>query len=206
MVRVVKADLEGLVLAAETVGRGGLICYPTETVYGLGCDPLNPSAIGKAIAAKGIRAKAMPVLVRSIDDAERLAVFSETAMRLTDRYWPGPLTLILPARNNVPSILAPEQTVGVRSPKHAICQQLLGLCSGCLVGTSANLSGKAPATCAEEIVNQLGDRVDIVLDGGRSPLGVASTVVDLTKEHLVFLREGSVAKVEVLSWLKQKPR
>ena len=206
MVRVIKADLEGLVVAAETVTKGGLICYPTDTLYGLGCDPFNTPAIVKTIVAKGKRDKAMPVLVKSIDDAERLAFFSESARRLTDAYWPGPLTLVLPARDELSSALSPERTVGLRSPKHAICQQLLGLCSGYLVGTSANLTGKPPATSAEEIVNQLGDRVDIVLDGGRSPVGVASTVVDLTREHLVVLREGPIARAEVLRCLKQRSR
>jgi len=206
MVRVLKADLEGLAVAAETVTNGGLICFPTDTLYGLGCDPFNTSAIVKTIAAKGKRDRAMPVLVKSIDDAERLAFLSESARRLTDAYWPGPLTIVLPARDDVPSALSPERTVGLRSPKHAICQQLLGLCSGYLVGTSANLTGKPPATSAEEIVNQLGDRVDIVLDGGRSPLGVASTVVDLTGEHIVVLREGPIARADVVRCLKQRSR
>jgi L-threonylcarbamoyladenylate synthase len=206
MARIIKADLEGLAVAAETVTHGGIICFPTDTLYGLGCDPFNTSAIVKTIAAKGKRDRAMPVLVKSIDDAERLAFLSESARRLTDAYWPGPLTIVLPARDDVPSALSPERTVGLRSPKHAICQQLLGLCSGYLVGTSANLTGKPPATSAEEIVNQLGDRVDIVLDGGRSPVGVASTVVDLTREHLVVLREGPIARAEVLHCLKQRSR
>ena len=98
MARIVKTDLEGLAEAADTVAKGGLICYPTDTVYGLGCDPLNLSAVDRAIAAKGRRAKAMPVLVRSTGDAEHLAFFSETARRLAEKYWPGPLTLVLPAK------------------------------------------------------------------------------------------------------------
>ncbi len=206
MVRIVKADLEGLAVAAETVTKGGLICYPTETLYGLGCDPFNTSAIMKTIAAKGKRDKAMPVLVRSINDAERFAFFSEGARRLAEACWPGPLTMVLPARDDLPSALTPERTVGLRSPKHAICQQLLGLCSGYLVGTSANLTGQPPATSAEEIVNRLGDRIDIVLDGGKSPLGVASTVVDLTKEHIVVLREGPIARAEVFRFVKKRSR
>ena len=206
MARVIKANLEGLVVAAETVAKGGIICYPTDTLYGLGCDPFNTPAIMKTIAAKGKREKAMPVLVKGIDDAERLAFFSENARRLTDTYWPGPLTVVLRARDDIPTALSPERTVGVRSPRHAICQQLLGLCSGYLVGTSANLTGKPPATSAEEIVNQIGDRVDIVLDGGRPPLGVASTVVDLTRDHLVILREGPISKADVLRCLRQKSR
>jgi L-threonylcarbamoyladenylate synthase len=204
LVQIVKADLEGLVLAADMVARGGVICYPTDTVYGLGCDPLNPSAVEKVIAAKGRGMKAMPVLVKSADDAERLAYFSEPAKRLVDRYWPGPLTIVLPAKDPVPAILAPQRTVGVRSPRHVICQQLLGLCSGYLVGTSANLTGKSPAVSVEEIVNQLGDRVDLILDGGRIPTGVPSTVVDLTKRRLLIVREGPIASAEILRCLKRK--
>lgn len=206
LVRIVKTDLEGLAEAADTVAKGGLICYPTDTVYGLGCDPFNLSAVDKAIAAKGRRARAMPVLVRSTGDAEHLAFFSETARRLAEKYWPGPLTLVLPAKDPVPLNLAPERTVGLRSPRHAICQQLLGLCSGRLVGTSANLTGKSPARSVEEIVTQLGNRVDLVLDGGRSPLGVASTVVDLTKNRLLVVREGPVAGTEIFCFLKNGSR
>jgi L-threonylcarbamoyladenylate synthase len=204
MVQIVRADLEGLALAADRVARGGIICYPTDTVYGLGCDPLNPSAVERAIAAKGRGTKAMPVLVKSVDDAERLVYFSESAKRLANRYWPGPLTIVLSAKDSVPAILASQRTVGVRSPKHVICQRLLGLCSGYLVGTSANLSGKPAAVSVDEIVNQLGDRVDLIVDGGRIPTSAPSTVVDLTKRRLLVVREGPIARGEILRCLKRK--
>lgn len=203
MARVVKADLEGLAAATEAVARGGLICYPTDTVYALGCDPLNSAAVERSIAAKNGRTKAMPVLVKSRMDAERLVYFSRTSKRLAARYWPGPLTIVLPARDHVPSILAPQRTIGVRSPEHAICQQLLGLCSGYLVGTSANLTGEPPAKSAGEITKELKDRVDIIIDGGRSPIGVASTVIDLTKDHLHVVREGPISEAEILLFLKR---
>ncbi|HXZ98136.1 MAG TPA: L-threonylcarbamoyladenylate synthase [Candidatus Acidoferrum sp.] len=206
MGRIVKADLEGLAIAADTVARGGLICYPTDTVYGLGCDPFNESAVKKAIAAKGKRTKAMPVLVSGITSADRLVLLSRAAKKLADVYWPGQLTMVLPARDQVPSVLAPQRTLGVRYPKHAICQQLLDLCSGCLVGTSANLTGKPPATSATEIIEQLGERVDVILDGGRATMGVASTVVDLTREHLRILREGPISNAEILRSLRERPR
>jgi len=205
-VRVVKADLEGLAVASEAVTDGGLICFPTDTVYGLGCDPLDALAIEKILATKGRGQKAMPVLVRGMQDAEHLAVFSENARRLAERYWPGPLTIVLPAKDHVPSILAPEGTIGLRSPRHTICQQLLGLCSGNLVGTSANLTGKPPAISVEQIVEQLGKHVDVVVDGGKSPVGIASTVVDLTQNHLIIIREGQVSRLEILSFLKAKSR
>jgi L-threonylcarbamoyladenylate synthase len=173
----------------------------------LGCDPFNYSAIERAMMAKGERTKSMPVLVKSIQDAERLAVFHERARRLAEKFWPGPLTIIVSARELLPSILVPKGTVGLRSPNHPICLNLIGLCSGALVGTSANLTGKAPATSAEEAVTAFGDRVDVVLDGGRSPLGVSSTVVDLTKDRLAILREGPIGRKEIIRYLREsKPR
>jgi L-threonylcarbamoyladenylate synthase len=207
LVRILKADLKGLAEAAAVVRNGGLICYPTDTVYGLGCDPLNGIAIERTMKTKGERTKAMPVLVRSVQDAERFAKFHEPARRLAEKFWPGPLTMILPAKDLLPSILVPEGTVGLRSPNHPICLDLIGLCSGALVGTSVNLTGKLPATSAEEAVEVFEDQVDLVLDGGRSPLGIASTVVDMTKDRLVLLREGPIGRKQIIRCLRgSKPR
>ena len=203
MVRVVKADLEGLAIATDVVAKGGLVSYPTDTVYGLGCDPFNPTAVERTMKAKGPRTKAMPVLVNSMKDAERLVFFSTAARKIAERFWPGPLSLVLPARENVPSLLAPERTVGVRSPNHAICCQLLALCSGMLIGTSANQTGRPPSTSADEVAKQLDDRVDIILDGGKSPMGVASTVVDMTKNRLRVLREGPIGRAEILRTIRE---
>ncbi len=193
--------------AADIVAGGGLICYPTDTVYGLGCDPLNAIAAKKTMHAKGVRTKPMPILVKSLENAERLAHFSDKARKLGRKFWPGPLTMILSSRDILPQILAPDGRVGLRSPSHPICLDLLALCSGALVGTSANLTGRPPATSAQEVVEQLGDRIDLVLDGGRSPLGVPSTVVDLTKTELSILRDGPIGKKEIVRCLReQKPR
>jgi L-threonylcarbamoyladenylate synthase len=197
LTRIMKADLEGLATAADVVAKGGVICYPTDTLYGLGCDPLNVPAIQKTMKAKGDRTKPMPILVRSLEDADKLAHVSERARRLADKFWPGPLTMILQARGMLPRILVPEGTIGLRSPKHPICLNLLGLCSGMLVGTSANLTGRPPATSAKEALDELGGQVDVILDGGRSPLASASTVVDLTRPKLVILREGPVGREEL---------
>jgi L-threonylcarbamoyladenylate synthase len=202
LIRIIKADLEGLATAAEIVARGGVICYPTDTVYGLGCDPLNVPAVQKTMKAKGDRTKPMPILVRSLEDAGKLAQVSERAKRLADRFWPGPLTIILQAREILPRILVPDGTIGLRSPKHPICLNLLELCSGMLVGTSANLTGRPPATSAKEALDELGDQVEVILDGGRSPLASASTVVDLTQGKLVVLREGPIGKEELLRCLR----
>ena len=204
MVRVLKADLDGLASAADTVAKGGVICYPTDTLYGLGCDPLNSSAIKRTMKIKGDRTKPMPVLVKDLADAGNLAYITDRARRIAEKFWPGPLTLILRSREVIPTILAPEGRVGVRSPKHPICLDLLGLCSGALIGTSANLSGRPPATTAPEALKELGDRVDMILDGGRAPLGVASTVIDLTQPKVTILREGPLERAELIRCLRQR--
>lgn len=204
LVRVLKADLEGLAAAAEVVARGGVICYPTDTVYGLGCDPLNTLAVEKAVQAKGSRTKPVPILVKGVEDAEKLAHVSERAKKLARKFWPGPLTIVLPAKDAIPKTLSPDGTIGLRSPKHPICLDLLALCSGALVGTSANLTGKPPATSAKQVAKDLGDRVDLILDGGRSPIGVASTVIDLTEARTRILRDGPVGKAEIMRCLRGK--
>ena len=207
MVRFLKADVEGLAEAAATVANGGVICYPTDTLYGLGCNPLNAKAVERAIEAKGRGAKPMPILVKDLVTAEKFTYVSDNAKLLAQKFWPGPLTLVLQAREVLPAVLIPQGKVGIRSPKHAICLNLLKLCSGGLVGTSANLTGNTPATTAEEALNQLGNRVDLILDGGKAPLGIASTVVDLTQPRLAIIREGPLGKEEILGSLrKRKPR
>ena len=202
-----KADLDGLVTAAKVVAEGGIVCYPTDTVYGLGCDPLNASAVQNVLQVKGGRTRAMPILVRDLAVANTLAQLSTKARRLGAQFWPGPLTIIQPARKHVPEVLSPEGTVGLRSPNHPICLELLALCSGSLVGTSANMTGQLPALSAEDAVNIFGGRVDLILDGGRSTIGVSSTVVDLTQDRVSILREGPISRPEIFQCLKRrKPR
>jgi len=201
VVRVVKADMDGLVLAAKLIAEGGIVSYPTDTVYGLGCDPFSQHALERVMNAKGDRKKPMPVLVKTLQDGMRIAEFPEKAVKLATRFWPGPLTMVLRAKALVPKLLVPLGTIGVRSPKHVTCLSLIGLCSGCLVGTSANQTGKAPATTAEEVVIELGDKIDLVVDGGRAPLGVASTVVDLSS-NFTIIREGPFSREALLNCLR----
>jgi len=201
VVRVVKADADGLVLAAKLIAEGGIISYPTDTVYGLGCDPFSQHALERVMNAKGDRSKPMPILVKTLQDGRRIAEFPEKAAKVAARFWPGPLTMVLRAKASVPKALVPSGTIGVRSPKHDTCLNLIGLCSGYLVGTSANQTGKAPATTAEEVVAGLGDKIDLVLDGGRAPLGVASTVVDLSS-NMTVIREGPISREALLNCLR----
>ena len=204
MAQIVKADLEGLARAAKIVAEGGVICYPTDTLYGLGCDPQNPSAVARTMKAKGDRTKPMPVLVKDLAIAEKLAYLTNRGRILAREFWPGALTLVVKARAILPQNLTLEGKVGVRSPKHAICLNLLELCGGALVGTSANLTGMAPATSPDEASQQIGTEVDLILDGGKAALGVGSTVVDLTQPKLSVLREGPVDRECLLRSLRRR--
>lgn len=204
MVRIVKADMEGLIVASNVVSEGGIISYPTDTVYGLGCNPFNRRAIERLIEAKERGADPLPVLVRNREEGERIADFSNKAITLANYYWPGPLTMVLKAKPIITSILAPRGTIGVRSPKHPACLSLLGLCSGLLVGTSANKTGEPPATTAEEVARKLGERIDIVVDGGKATLGVSSTVIDLSGSNLTLLREGPISREALLECLRTR--
>jgi len=190
--RILTANTESIREAALVVKGGGLVVYPTDTVYGLGCDPFNIDAVERLIKAKGGRNKPLPILARSTGDVERVAELSEKAKELAERYWPGPLTLIL-QRKDLPDIVTLHSaTVGVRIPKNQVALTLLMLSGGLLVGTSANKTGTRPPFTASEAYEHLKNDVDIVLDGGAAELKVSSTILDLTGEKPKVLRKGSL--------------
>jgi L-threonylcarbamoyladenylate synthase len=179
--------------AAEVVKKGGLVVYPTETVYGLGCDPFNVSAVKSLIKAKGGRNKPLPVLAHGVHDVKRVAELTERGEELARKFWPGPLTLILPGRGLPHIVTLGSATVGVRVPKNSIALKLLEFSGGLLVGTSANKTGAQPSSTALEAYEQLKDEVDVVLDGGAVELGVSSTVLDLTSKSPKVIRKGPLA-------------
>jgi L-threonylcarbamoyladenylate synthase len=188
--QMLKATLETVEDVARTVRNGGLVVYPTDTVYGLGCDPFNISAVKRLISAKGSRGKPLPILAHCLDDVERVAELSELARRIGERFWPGPLTLVLP-KKGVPDVVTLGATsVGVRIPDHRVTLRLVELSGGLLVGTSANKTGLPPPSTASEAYEQLRGKVDVVLDGGAAKLRASSTVLDLTGEVPKVLRKG----------------
>lgn len=200
--RVLKATAENILAASETVRRGGLIVYPTETVYGLGCDPLNVRAVERIFEVKGLRKKPLPVLASDIEQVEKIAYLSEKARQVAVRFWPGPLTLVLPKTAILPDTVTSNlDSVGVRVPMHNIAIQLIHLSNGLLIGTSANKTGEKPPRSAQEAANQIGDKVDMILDGGPTTFGLSSTVVDLTSERPKILRKGPININEILNAL-----
>jgi L-threonylcarbamoyladenylate synthase len=198
--RILKATLENIRVAAKVVKEGGLVVYPTDTVYGLGCDPFNVDAVERLIAVKGSRDKALPILAYSLGDVERVAGLSERARKVGERFWPRPLTLVLPKKFIPDVVTFGLGTVGVRVPNHKVALELLKLCGGLLVGTSANKSGCEPPCTAVGAFKQLGGEVDMVLDGGVAEFGVSSTVVDLTGGVPRLLRRGVVSFDRVLEF------
>ncbi len=192
---IVPAEISYLEKAAEIVKRGGLIVYPTDTVYGLGCDPFNRESVKRIFRVKGREDKGLPVLVSSLREALRLAYFPRIAMKIVGEHWPGQVTLVLKRKENAPDYLGGDPTlIGLRMPCHALTLELVTMSGGYLVGTSANRSSLKPARTAAEAEKQLGRDVDLILDGGKTFFGKGSTVVDISSEKLNFLRIGPVRK------------
>jgi len=174
------------------VAGGGLIVYPTDTVYGLGCDPRNPAAVERLFLAKGRGAKAVPVLCAGMAQAEEYVRLSPRALELARRYWPGALTIVAPLAKPVPERLHQgTEKLGVRVPGSTGCVRLIKKCGGALVGTSANISGMPASRTAEEAMRHLGPSVDLIIDGGRLG-GIESTVVEVTDDDIIILRKGSI--------------
>jgi L-threonylcarbamoyladenylate synthase len=178
--------------AAKIVREGGLVVYPTDTVYGLGCDPFNAAAVQRLFEAKARSAKPVSVLCSSRAKAQELVTMSPTARKLVSEHWPGALTLVAPTRRRLPAQLTHGgTTLGVRVPDHEGCLQLIRACGGWLTGTSANISGTGSARSASGVLKQLGASVDLILDGGELE-GRESTVVRVIGTEVAILRTGPI--------------
>jgi L-threonylcarbamoyladenylate synthase len=203
--QVLKATEKNIATASRIVRNGGLVVYPTETVYGLGCDPLNVEAVKRVFQVKGDRKKPLPILASSIEHIEKVAYLSEGPKRIAAKFWPGPLTLVLNKKPFLPDIVTCNQnSVGVRIPKHNVAIRLIQLSNGLLVGTSANKTGKEPPQTAEEATKQIGKEVDAILDGGPTSFGISSTLVDFTSAKPRLLREGPISFREILAAFASK--
>ena len=187
-------DPQALIMAQRVAANGGVIVFPTDTLYGMACDPRNPEALARVYNIKGRSAqKALPVLVGGLDQlVEIVSEVPEKARRLLKTFWPGPLTIVLPKQPGLPAELTPYPGVAVRMPNHPFALALLQA-FGPLAVTSANLSDHANPGTAEEVLAQLGNSVDLVIDGGRLEIGRGSTILDCGSETLVLLREGPIS-------------
>jgi L-threonylcarbamoyladenylate synthase len=202
MTKLVGASIDDIKEAARLVLEGGVIAYPTDTVYGLGCNPFDADAVDRLVKAKERIKVSLPILVSSLKDAERLGEISGLAVTLANRFWPGPLTLVVRPRSNFPARVTGDTIlVGLRVPNHETARRLIKECGGALIGTSANISGHASLKTAKEVVRELEGRIDLVLDGGPAPIGRESTVVRVNGDEVTMLREGAISRDDILKAL-----
>ena len=199
--RIMSADnKEWLPRALEILRNGGLVAFPTDTVYGLGALAFDGKAVESIYLAKDRPVeKAIPVLIWDASDLEKISAdIPERTRALASRFWPGPLTLLVPKKPTLPESVSATATVAVRVPDHAVARELLRA-AGPMAVTSANLSGQASPSTAQEVLAQLNGRIDLILDGGTTPGGVPSTLVDCSSNEIKILRAGPITLAELLS-------
>jgi L-threonylcarbamoyladenylate synthase len=192
--------------AAKIVREGGVIIYPTDTVYGIGCNPFNEDAVRRVIDLKRRERKPLPVLAACVADLEKVCSFSETELSLCYMLWPGPVTIVAEKRDEVPSVVTfGEQTVGVRIPADLTVLEIMRSAGTPLIGTSANISGMPAAASPEAIPDELKRGVDMVVDTGATRYGTPSTVIRLSGGVIEILREGALNIQDLKTRLSRTP-
>ena len=196
-----------MTIAARLIKGGGLLGYPTDTVYGIGCDPHNIRALKKLMLIKEERKKPFPLLVSSHDVAKKIVQFNIISESLADRFWPGALTLILPKKISFPSrVTFGEDTIAVRIPKHNRTVHLIELCGGILIGTSANKTGQQPCLNAVQVKDTLRDKVDMILDDRENHLNIASTIVKVNDGSVEIIRSGALSENAIIDHIRKIKR
>lgn len=198
------ASEDALRRALEVLNAGGLVAFPTDTVYGVGALAFDGTAIESIYTAKDRPVeKAIPILISDTGELNKVGTdIPDVARVLASRFWPGPLTILVPKRPDLPASVSATSTVGVRVPDHDVARALLRL-AGPMAVTSANISGGQSPVSAEEVYEQLGGRIPLILDGGLTLGGVPSTLVDCTTPEPKILREGPIRMEELHSALNQ---
>ncbi|HXH21564.1 MAG TPA: L-threonylcarbamoyladenylate synthase [Dehalococcoidia bacterium] len=198
MSNVIEAE-SGVALAVEKLKEGGVVAFPTDTLYALAADATNPAAVERVFDVKGREGgKPLPLFVSGLEMAARYGQLTPEAEALARRYWPGALTLVVKRRPDFESAaLAGGDTVALRAPDHPVALAVVKGLGKPVTGTSANLSGGPEPVTARDVLEALGEAVDLVLDGGACPKGRPSTIVDCTVSPPVVLREGAIPPPEI---------
>ncbi|MFQ5476253.1 MAG: L-threonylcarbamoyladenylate synthase [Nitrosopumilus sp.] len=194
----VNCDKEGIEKASQIINQGGIAVFPTDTVYGIGCNPYNKDAVRKIYDIKSRDvSKPLPVLVYSKEIAERIAFFDEFAKKIVEKFWPGPLTIILKLTDeSLKKSLNVTGKIAIRVPNHKCTLELLKKCNF-LVGTSANISGHPSFTNPDECSNNI-QKYDVFVDGGIISSKAESTIIEIENQEIKIIREGSLSHKEIL--------
>jgi len=195
--RILKLSEKSLKEAVEVFNRGGVLVYPTETVYGLGVDATNREAVEKIFKIKERKkGKPISIAVASIEEAKKYCEWNGAAEKIAKRFLPGPLTIILKRKNSLVEELNPDDKVRIRIPNHKVVLKLLKVFGKPITATSANLSGGEESINPETVIKQIGNKIDLVLDDGECKEKIPSTVVDLSDELKIY-RAGAISKKEI---------
>jgi L-threonylcarbamoyladenylate synthase len=193
--------------AVRAIRAGGVVAVPTETLYGLAVDPFRAESVERVFAVKGrVAGRALPLIASDADQVtERFGALPVLARRLALRFWPGPLTMLLAAPLSLaPGVVAGTGKVGVRIPAHAVARALCRACGLPLTATSANISGEPPSGDPDEVERCFGDRIDVLVDSGKTAGGLPSTIVDVTGSSPRLVRAGAIRWDEIQAWLEAR--
>ena len=201
-------DIEGIRTVGDLIRSGGIIVFPTDTVFGIGGDPFNTATVDRVIELKKREAKPLPVLVAGEERAREVVDVGPVGLFLMKKFWPGALTIVLKEKGHLPKQLTQGRgTIGVREPNHALALKIIEASGGALIGTSANISGESAATTLDSLDPRIERNVDMVIDGYPPPGGVSSTVIEVVgttrkinerfEERIRVLREGAI-RVEAI--------
>lgn len=205
--------LSFLEIAADMIIEGKIIAFPTNSVYGLGGDPLNLKVVRRICQLKfREKEKGFLLLVTDLEEAKKIAEFNEIGTILAQKFWPGQLTLILKRKENSiisPEVTGSEYTIGLRVPENQVILEILKILKakghfGGIIGTSANYSGEEPSTSGEQVARTFLGPIDIIIDDGKTVSSIETTILDCTEEHLKFLRIGKVTEDEILKSIEKK--
>lgn len=202
-----KPDPAAMRYAAEFIRRGELVAIPTDTFYGIAADPFNLAAVGQIYRVKGRpETRALPILVNTTSQALALSRdVPYTFHKLAAKFWPGPLTMLVEASSGVPlKVTAHTGNVALRWPKSTIVNSLIDLIKGPVTGTSGNISGQPACSTAVELLEQLGDRLPLIIDAGETPGNLASTIVKLEGDDWAIMREGVITEQEIRTALEDE--
>jgi L-threonylcarbamoyladenylate synthase len=194
-----RPEKEKLLEASKIIKQGGVVVYPTETVYGLGVNAFDKKAVEKVFAIKSReKLKPISIAVKNLTEAEKLAEFNTLALKISKKFLPGPLTIVLPLKDKRLEIVsAGTKTVGIRIPDYPLTTEFLECIGVPITATSANMTEMEEPLTAQDAMNQIGDKVDLILDAGKCKLSVPSTIVSVMNEEIKIIRKGYIPEEEI---------